>query len=439
IEHKAQRILRILVAGFLAASISIWALSLLLPEWISAPAQWVLLSANHTFTVPPDKPLTPAELAGSMRYFINMVRVHFPGLIGYSLAALAWLISLQRGKDWARRAVPWIAAAGVLTLAYANYGVNPVAPKSFYDYRPPVLSYMQTSSQPYRFCDIYHDRKAVHRASELADFVNFDSVPETAGFSPSVLSTFREKILLSAGTMLEGVESATSSDVDASVSEPYYDFWGFERAQAADKLRYDCLLGRANVKYILARTPEESAETRKIADIFNGSPEPGVLYEDLCATPRAFAAGGALFSSGPHETLTKLSDPDFDATGQVIFPAGTSTAIGSGRPGAAGTVEITERQAGAVALRANLTWPGYVVLLDRFDPNWHATLDGKEVVVLTANVMFRAIECPAGRHEIRFYYRQKELAAGAAVSLITAIILSLIFWRNPTLPSRLKN
>jgi membrane protein YfhO len=426
--------LRIILMTVLAASSMVWGLAWLQPEWISAPARWTLVSANRTFTVPPDKPLTPAEVFSAMQYFVMMIRIHFPGLIGYSLGALAWLMSLERGKKWARQATPWIACAGVLTLVYVNYSINPVAPKSFYHYRPPVLTHFESSSQPYRFCDIAHDRKAVHQAPPLAQFINFDSVPETSGFSSALLSAFREKILLSSGTMLEGLESATSSDVDSSVSEPYYQFWDFERAQAGDKVRYDCLLGRANVKYIISRAPEVSAQTREITEIFNGSPAPSYLYEDLCATPRAFAAGAALFSSSAEETLAKLSDPEFDAVGQVILPASTRTSIGAGKPGPAGTIEITGRRPSDVSLRANLAKPGYVVLLDRNDPNWRATLDGKEVAVLPANVMFRAVECPAGVHQIRFYYHQKGLASGAAISFITMTFLLLIFWRNPKLP-----
>jgi Bacterial membrane protein YfhO len=427
--------LRVPLFIVLAGSLLVWALAFLHPQWIAAPARWILASANRTFTVAPEEPLTAAEIRQSVEYFLTMVRIHFPGLIGYSLGALAWLMALERRRKWAQRATAWIACAGVATLVYINYSINPVAPKGFYDYRPPVLAHMEDSSPPYRFCDIVHDRTAAHQAPALAEFVNFDSVPETSGFSKTLLSTFREKILLSSGTMLTGLESATSSDVDASVSEPYYVFWAFEKTQATDTARYACLLGRANVKYLISRTREESAETREIAEIFNGSPAPSYLYQDLCAAPRAYAAGAALFSNSARETLKKLSDPGFDAAGSVVLPSGTRTAIGAGESGPAGNVEITERRASAMSLRANLTRPGYVVLLDRYDPNWHATLDGKEVPILPANVLFRAVECPAGRHEIRFHFRQKGLAIGVAISFVTLILLSLLYWRNPKLPS----
>jgi hypothetical protein len=48
---------------------------------------------------------------------------------------------------------------------------------------------------------------------------------------------------------------------------------------------------------------------------------------------------------------------------------------------------------------------GHVVLNDVYHPAWTATLDGAPVPVLRANVMFRAVATPEGRHELRFVYR----------------------------------
>jgi Bacterial membrane protein YfhO len=418
----------------LGLSAGVWAISWIAPQVIARPAGSILVRTDRIFTVSPGHPLKPHEVEAASEYFVTAVRIHFPGLIGFALGALAWMMALERGKRWARQATPWIALAGVAVLVNINYGINPTAPKWFYDYRPPVLEHFQASAQPYRFCDISQDREAAHRPPPQQTFVNFDSVPEAAGFSGQLMTTFLEKIQLSAGTMLTGKEAATAIDVDASLSEPYYDFWAFERAQVGNKTRYDCLLGRANMKYLVTRTREDSAATRQVAEIFNGSPAPAYLYEDLCATPRAFAAGAAMDSPSADETLQRLSDPAFDATGEVILAGKPRGAPAAEKPGPAGSVEILDRQPSSVALRANLDRPGYVVLLDRFDPNWHATLDGREVQILRADEMFRAVECPAGRHEIRFYYRQAGLAAGALISLATAVFLALVFWRNPQVP-----
>jgi len=82
-----------------------------------------------------------------------------------------------------------------------------------------------------------------------------------------------------------------------------------------------------------------------------------------------------------------------------------------------------------VTLRAALSRPGYIVLLDRYDSNWHASLDGREVPVLRANQLFRAVYSPAGEHRLRFDYHQKGLLAGALISALTCIALAAMFRR----------
>jgi uncharacterized membrane protein YfhO len=76
-----------------------------------------------------------------------------------------------------------------------------------------------------------------------------------------------------------------------------------------------------------------------------------------------------------------------------------------------------------VTLKADLSRPGYVVLLERYDSNWHALLDGREVPVLRANQLFRAVYAGPGQHQIRFEYHQQGLLPGLTISLLTLAAL----------------
>jgi hypothetical protein len=164
---------------------------------------------------------------------------------------------------------------------------------------------------------------------------------------------------------------------------------------------------------------------------------PSRLYEDLCFVPRAYVAGNSLFSANSAETLDHLAAPDFDALNTVILAAtaGSSPAVGA-RHGvpvpeadspAAGQVEIVHRDPNSVTLRAQLARPAYVVLLDRYDPNWQATVDGRPAPVLRANQIFRAVYAGAGLHEIRFDYRQRGFRLGMIISLLTAATLAVLY------------
>jgi uncharacterized membrane protein YfhO len=90
-------------------------------------------------------------------------------------------------------------------------------------------------------------------------------------------------------------------------------------------------------------------------------------------------------------------------------------------------VEIVHRDPNSVTLRAQLARPAYVVLLDRYDPNWQATLDGGPAPVLRANQIFRAVYAGAGVHEIRFEYHQRGFRLGMIISLLTAAILAVLY------------
>jgi hypothetical protein len=149
--------------------------------------------------------------------------------------------------------------------------------------------------------------------------------------------------------------------------------------------------------------------------------------------------------------LDHLAAPDFDALNTVILAAaagsspdvapafrpargdaglkpGATAAVSSSVP--AGQVEILHRDPNSVTLRAQLARPGYVVLLDRYDPNWQATLDGRPAPVLRANQIFRAVYAGAGLHEIRFDYHQHGFRLGIIISLLTLATLAGLYFKR---------
>src|SRR5713226_8770362 len=52
------------------------------------------------------------------------------------------------------------------------------------------------------------------------------------------------------------------------------------------------------------------------------------------------------------------------------------------------------------------------------DHSWRATLDGAPAEILRANVAFRAVRAPAGRHLIEMTCRPRLLMLGAGISAI---------------------
>jgi hypothetical protein len=410
----------------LGCVVLVWVASWAAPQWLGSSAAWILLRTNEMYMRSRASELTPAQVTAAVEFFVRTLQLHLPGLAAFGLGGLLWVLALERESTWARRAVPLVALLGLVQMVMVNYSANPTVPRSFYTYRPPVLAYFSESVQPYRFAYLFREAETPPATPDVQGYLNFDSIPEAAGLSPLAQIAFRDRLVLARGSMLEKVEGISNIDVERSFPPFLYDYWIF-MTRITEPTRAACLLGRANVRYQIHPTRQETSVTRQVAPIFNGSPAPHYLYENLRVTPRAYVAGSASYSGTAAETLTKLAEPAFDAEGEVILASASSDATPPSSSGAAGRVEIVSREPNALLLRADLSRPGYVVLLDRFDPNWHATLDGREVPILRANQLFRAVRAERGRHEIRFYYRQRGLRAGLLVSLGTLAMLAILY------------
>jgi uncharacterized membrane protein YfhO len=103
-----------------------------------------------------------------------------------------------------------------------------------------------------------------------------------------------------------------------------------------------------------------------------------------------------------------------------------------GTPAAATPARVVSRTDTEVRLDVRAKAAGHVVLLDTFYPGWHAEVDGREQPIRAADLAFRAVAVPPGRHAVRFFYRPVSVIAGGALSLaaLLAIVACLIATRR---------
>jgi len=118
--------------------------------------------------------------------------------------------------------------------------------------------------------------------------------------------------------------------------------------------------------------------------------------------------------------VSVIEDPNFDPAREVALPLGPSLRA---HPDFKGTSRIVAWQPDRVVIEAQLNRPGYVVLVDAFDPGWRATLGGRPVEILRGNFLFRCIAAPAGTQRIELCYRPRAAIVGAIVSFLTAAVL----------------
>lgn len=138
------------------------------------------------------------------------------------------------------------------------------------------------------------------------------------------------------------------------------------------------------------------------------------IYKLDQPAPRAYFASGVR----PIESEAALEDkalPDFDRNREALIDQ-TSIADLSAEMQAQATsavvanVSITEYRNNSVTLDVVSDKPGVVVLHDLFYPGWRVRVDGVGKPVLRANLLFRGVEVPAGRHRVEFTFEPLRLA-----------------------------
>jgi len=432
-SRKANKVLALLMVAA-AGAWFLWGVSWLLPHWVEQAAGWMLRHAIEAMGIAPAGALGPHGIQAAARYFLNMLHWQAPGVAGFTLGAALWFVGIRRGDRWARKALPVALLVGAGQLVLVNYSANPTVPKSFYAYRPPVLDHFKASRMPYRYADIFGGTPlAAMSTQSLEQPLDFESVSAAGGLPVPAPAAFQERLLLEHGGMLENAEGISNVDPDWSFPVSLYQFWVFALHKIPDPAQTLCLMGRSNVRYQILGGRGNYNTLRLVAPIFDGTPYPSYLYENRCFLPRAYVAGSAVYSPDPGETLARLSNPAFDARDTVLL-ASKAEVDSSSALTPAGQIEALRRQPNSVVLKVTLSRPGYVVLLDRFDSNWHATVDGHPVDILRANHLFRAVRAGAGRHTVRFDYRQRGLVAGMIVSLGALALCAVLFFLDLQVP-----
>ncbi len=93
---------------------------------------------------------------------------------------------------------------------------------------------------------------------------------------------------------------------------------------------------------------------------------------------------------------------------------------------------ISEYRANQVAIIADSTAGGRLVLTDLAYPGWSVAVDGKGARPLVVEGMYRGVELPGGKHAVTWMFRPATLYWGAGISLFTAVTLLTIahirFW-----------
>jgi Bacterial membrane protein YfhO len=159
---------------------------------------------------------------------------------------------------------------------------------------------------------------------------------------------------------------------------------------------------------------------------------PYTVWENTTALPRAFVVSEAMVLPADRpEALRALKETDFrrrvllegiDADATIATSTEDSaTASSTHRP-----VVVRAYRPNRVALSVPDGSAGYLVLTDIWYPGWECTIDGQPARILRANYLFRAVELPAGPHDVVFTFVPQSYRHGRTISLATLALAALI-------------
>ncbi|MBA3872753.1 MAG: YfhO family protein [Anaerolineae bacterium] len=308
------------------------------------------------------------------------------------LGALAGLLTLaqpevqtSRWYRWWILAI-WVVVAG--DLVYASWGLNPTVPASFYDkqalgteataraYWPATVDKnLKFEKDGYLVFDDYRvaiNNQADYRASELPNLNLIDRVPLLNNFEPLMIDSFKAYTDLIEGHLPQQASLLNAADVDS-----VYDEQG-------KKIEVGTSTARAwFVDTACWHVDNESVQSA-LLNQWDSKQVVHLLGQGDCTQPTASISNG--------NVVQNITD-----NGDHLV------------------VDVTTDHA------------GWLVLADSYYPGWSATVDGAATDIQHANLMFRAVQVPAGAHEVSFDYQFGWMWPAILVSIASLLIVVVLF------------
>jgi hypothetical protein len=334
---------------------------------------------------------------------------------GVAVASVAgglfWLLA-GWGRVAPRVAAVAIAAFAVLDLLAAHVGLNATAPAALIFEPPPAVARVDRSAHRRLYVYDYHSLPgtAERQLGRAAPYAVGEAPP---GWGREQFRAAALRLYLvppSAG--LFGIEGSYDLDIRGLYPRFLNDLTFFLRHVEGTSV-HTRLLRLGAVGTVL------SLHDQGLEDLPLDGTLPSLLPEAIRvrrvpeSLPRSWVVGGVRFAER-RRALEILSGPVFDPGREVVLAG-----AGEDRPppaGFRGASHVRRLAPDHMTLDVEASSSGFVVLADAFDPGWRAAVDGRPATVRRANVAFRAVAVPAGRHVVEMSYRPRGAVWGLILS-----------------------
>jgi len=182
-----------------------------------------------------------------------------------------------------------------------------------------------------------------------------------------------------------------------------------------------------NVRYRLQHLQSQEQLRRllpTIPDWARPFAQQGIAVEQRSnALPRVWFVPAAVVLADSN-AVERVMSPRFDPRAELLLApdsaAGTPLAANAATRGSAA---LTVYDHTRMTADSTADGPGYVVFSEWYFKGWRATVDGRAVPLLRADVVLRAVPVPAGTHTITLDYHPREFYVGAALSSVGGVIV----------------
>jgi hypothetical protein len=141
--------------------------------------------------------------------------------------------------------------------------------------------------------------------------------------------------------------------------------------------------------------------------------------ENNKALPRAFIPEQVKFVADKTNRLNELASQDFNPRKVAYVESAVDLPTNCN-----GTVEILQETPTHISLAVEAKTPALVVLADRWDKGWQASLNGNPAPILVANHALRGVVVPAGTQKLEFRYAPASFTFGLVLCAL-AIVAAL--------------
>jgi hypothetical protein len=344
---------------------------------------------------------------GQLEFLRSSLSPRFVVAGAASLCAAALLVLRERGERWRHGTAIAVGALACAELVLAGRGVNILGPREIVGYRPPTLATLGADPTASRL---------------LSQETSLEWLNEHFTRGPSRWDRGEAFVLGQIDRLAPPTPARWgrygSYDADVTgLGSPFVSYLTSAVYAFGDSAAGLRLLQMGNVGYVITARPDQYRRVEESGRVESIYDEPIRIFKVPSPLPAVYFASSARWAASDDDAMKAIMAPSFQLGSEVVL---------SGVPGPApavlaaamGSAHVRERLPDRIVTETESDGPGYVVVVEAFAPGWKATVDGVPAAVQRANVAFRAVAVPPGRHRVELRYRPAVVLWCAAVSLV---------------------